>query len=174
MKEDESPPLNKEQIKYIERVTGKFLYYGRAVDNTMLHALNEIASAGNTEDTLKATKHFLNYASSNPGSEIIYRASDMILNIESDAAYLVFPGARSRAGGYHYLGTKDSTLFNGPILVLAKVIRNVMASAAEAEIIGIFMNAQEAVTFRQCLEELGHPQPSTPIKTNCDEKLIYK
>jgi hypothetical protein len=39
---------------------------------------------------------------------------------------------RSRAGGYHYLGNKDRTAFNAPIFIQAKVIKNVMASAAEA------------------------------------------
>ena len=83
----------------------------------------------------------------------------MILRIDSDAAYLVRPEARSRAGGYHYLGSKDGTLFNGPILVLAKIIKNVMASAAEAEVAGIYLNATEAVSERNCLIEMGHPQP---------------
>ena len=41
--------------------------------------------------------------------------------------------------GFHFLGEKDGKLFNGPIIVLVKVIRNVMASAAEAEIGGLFM-----------------------------------
>ena len=36
-------PLSLVQIKHIERVIGKFLYYARAIDNTMLHALNDIA-----------------------------------------------------------------------------------------------------------------------------------
>ena len=35
--------------------------------------------------------------------------------------------------------------FNGPILVLAKIIKNVMVSALEAEIGALFMNAQQAV-----------------------------
>ena len=41
-----------------------------------------------------------------------------------------------------------------------------MASAAEAEVGALFMNAQEAVAIRTCLEELGYPQPSTPLKTD--------
>ena len=69
-------------------------------------------------------------------------------------------------GGFHFLGNKDGKLFNGPILVLAKVIRNVMASAAESEVGGLFMNAQEAVPERKTLIELGHPQPPTPLKTD--------
>ena len=168
VKEDLTNKLDEDQIKFIQRVTGKFLFYARAIDDTMLHAINDIASstANGTEATLAATRYFLNYAASNPNGQIIYRASDMILRIDSDAAYLVRPEARSRAGGYHYLGSKDGTLFNGPILVLAKIIKNVMASAAEAEVAGIYLNATEAVSERNCLIEMGHPQPPTPIKTD--------
>jgi hypothetical protein len=153
-------------IKFIQRTTGKFLYYARAIDNTMLHALNNIASSKTTAETMKATKYFLNYAACNPNAQIIYRQSEMVLQGDSDAAYLVCPQARSRAGGYIYVGNKDKTLFNGPILVLARVIKNVMASAAEAEVAALYMNAQEIVPMRQCLIELGHPQPPTPLKTD--------
>jgi len=41
-----------------------------------------------------------------------------------------------------------------------------MASAAEAEVGALYTNAQEAIAIRQCLIELGHPQPPTPMKTD--------
>ena len=132
----------------------------------MLHALNDMASSKNTEATMLATKHFLNYAACNPKAEIMYRGSDMVLQADSDAAYLVCPVARSRAAGFHFLGDKGGKQFNGPVLVLAKIIKNVMSSAAEAELVALFMNAQEMVPMRQCLEEMGHKQPATPIKTD--------
>ena len=117
-------------------MVGKFLYLGRAINNTTLHALNEIsiATTKGTEATLAAVEHFLNYMASNLSPKLQFRASDMILHVESDATYLVCPKARSRAGGFHYLSNKDGTLMNSPIWVLAKVIKNVMASAAEAEL----------------------------------------
>ena len=90
----------------------------------------------------------------------------MILQGDSDAAYLVCPEARSRLGGYLFLGNSTRTQFNGAILVLARVIKNVMASAAEAELGALYSNAQEILPMRQCLKELGHPQPATPIKTD--------
>ena len=34
-----------------------------------------------------------------------YYASDMVLHVNSDAAYLVCPKARSRVAGYYYLST---------------------------------------------------------------------
>ena len=42
--EDKSPELNKEEIKIIQKVTGTFLYYAKAVDPTMLVDLSAIAS----------------------------------------------------------------------------------------------------------------------------------
>ena len=90
----------------------------------------------------------------------------MILQSDSDAAYLVMPMARSRAGGYHFLGSKDHTLFNGAIYVLARVIKNVMTSAMEAEIAAMYENAQNFIEFRQTLTDMGHPQPPTVIRTD--------
>ena len=66
----------------------------------------------------------------------------MIFFINSDAAYLVEPEARSRADGFFYLGNKESKLINGSILILSKIIKFVMASAAKAKIAALFMNAK--------------------------------
>ena len=41
-----------------------------------------------------------------------------------------------------------------------------MASASEAEIAALFHNGKEACPIRTLLEELGHPQPATPIVTD--------
>ena len=40
-----------------------------------------------------------------------------------------------------------------------------MSSAAEAESVGVYHNAKVAVPIRTALEELGHPQPPTIIRT---------
>ena len=93
VKIDNSPKLPPALIKYIQQVTGKFLYYVRAIDNTMIHAINDIAYGDNLWSTYEAAIYFLNYAACNPNAEVIYRASDMILNVDSDAAYLVHPKA---------------------------------------------------------------------------------
>ena len=67
------------------------LYYRRAVDPTMLPALNEIATsqANPTEKTKQQCKMLLDYAATYPSAKIRYYASDMILHADSDAAYLV-------------------------------------------------------------------------------------
>ena len=111
--EDTSPELTPLQKKHIQKVCGKFLYDGRSVDNTQLHALNELSIKATTatEETQEALTQFFNYCTSNPDATIIYRASDIILSCDSNAAYLVAPKSRSQAGGSHYLGNKDRTQF---------------------------------------------------------------
>ena len=75
----------------------------------------------------------MDYLATHPEAQIIYRVSDMQLQIDSDAAYLEHKNARSRAGGFHFLGNYNGKLFNGPIYILAKIIKAVMSSAAEEE-----------------------------------------
>ena len=55
---------------------------------------------------------------------------------------------------------------NGAIMTVCKTIRKVVASAAKAETGGVYNNTQDAVIVLIALEELRHPQPPTPIKTD--------
>jgi hypothetical protein len=57
-------------------------------------------------------------------------------------------------------------IINGAILVIAKIIKSVMSSAAEAEIGALFMNAKAIIPLRITCEELGHTQPATPMRTD--------
>eukprot|EP00956_Cyclotella_meneghiniana_P033532 scaffold96784_cov43-Cyclotella_meneghiniana.AAC.2 len=63
-----------------------------------------------------------------------------------------------------YQMAKSMPLNNGTILKVSKVIKAVMSSAAEAELGALFMNAKTAAPMRKTLEELGHPQPLTPME----------
>ena len=45
-KPTDTRPISDKDYKFIQQVTGKFLFYARAVDPTMLHALNCIACGG--------------------------------------------------------------------------------------------------------------------------------
>ena len=167
---DISEPMSTDAAKLLQRVVGKFLFYARAVDPTMLHILNNLASAQThgTQHTVDTMTYFLNYCATHPDASITYTASDMILRLHSDASYLSENQARSRIGGHFYLGflpISDKRL-NGPILAIAKILKNVMSSAAEAEIGATFHNCKEAVPIRTTLEELGHPQPATPVQVD--------
>jgi hypothetical protein len=140
----------------------------------MLTAIGEIATqqASATKFTLCAITQLLNYAATNPEATIRFHASDMILYVESDASYLSVSKARSRAAGFHYLSGKVNNPathqppLNGPVNILCKILKNVLSSAAEAELAGLFLNGKEAVPERITLDELGHPQPPTPMVTD--------
>ena len=110
----------------------------------MLHALSSIARAvaKGTKATEDAAQHLMDYACSSPAAEIKLRASEMILQGGSGAACLAEPDARSRAGGFHFLGSKERAMLNGPTHALAKAAKAAMAPAMEAEMKALFMNAQ--------------------------------
>jgi hypothetical protein len=177
---DTSSPLDAADTKHMQEVLGTLLYYARAIDSTMLVAISTLASqqAHTTNATMIALNQLLNYAATNPEATILYSASDMVLHVSSDASYLTAPKARSRAVGYHYLSsrpidpdppplpTDPDPPNNGAIHVLCHIMREVLFSAAEAELAGVFHNGKEACPLRACLTELGHPQPLTPIQTD--------
>jgi hypothetical protein len=73
----------------------------------------------------------------------------MILHIHSDASYLSEKEAKSRAGGFFYISSTntDTKLTNGAILIISKVLKHVMSSAAEAEIGAVFINAKEGAVL---------------------------
>jgi hypothetical protein len=60
----------------------------------------------------------------------------------------------------------DKKLTNGAILIVSKVFKHVMSSAAEAEIGSVFINAKEGAVLRTTLEELGHKHPLRPMETD--------
>ena len=172
-----SPALNAKETTRIQQIVGTLLYYAKAVDPTMLPAINDIGSQ-QSKPTATTTQHLcqlLDYAASNPDATIRYTASGMVLHIHSDGSYLSAPCSRSRAAGHFFLSSwpKDITKpntpppkTNGPVYTVCKTLRNVMASAAETELGALFYNCQEAVALRHALIEMGHPQPPTPVATD--------
>jgi hypothetical protein len=173
---DESEPLEAADIKRLQQIIGVLLYYARMVDNTMLVAIGTIASAQakGTKATMEAAIQLLNYAATHPNATVRYTKSDMTLHIISDASYLSASGARSRAGGYFFLGNNNTSTqptdapakLNGPILVNSTIMGAVLASAGEAELGALFYNAKDGVMLRNTLQDLGHMQPATLIETD--------
>ena len=60
---DESPLLDKDGKRFIQRVKGKFLYLGRAVDLSILAALSALASqqSAPTAETMKRAQQLFDY-----------------------------------------------------------------------------------------------------------------
>jgi hypothetical protein len=166
-----SPELSNKDANKLQQLTGTLLYYARAVDPTLIIPINVLASEQSkaTEVTADKVIKLLNYCNTHPETKIRYNASDMILYIHSDASYLSENESRSRAGGFFYMGSDTNTnkkLTNGAILIISKVLKHVMSSAAEAEIGAVFINAKVGSVLRTTLEELGHKQPPTTMETD--------
>ena len=166
--EKESPLLDKEDKKFIQQVVGSFLYYARAVDMTILTALNAIATeqAKPTKRTMERVHQFLDYMATHPKAVIRFRASDMILNVHSDASYLSAGNARSQAGRYFFLGSlpknKHSIHLNGNIHITCSILKLVAASAAEAE---IRRPIPQLTTSEDTTTHIARIRPSTTSNT---------
>jgi hypothetical protein len=146
---DKTPPLPPEKHKRVQKIVGSFLYYGRAVNLTILKTLNSLARQQSkpTTTTLANTNHLLDYLATHPDTIIRYYPSDMLLQVHSGASYLNEPDSRSTTGGHYFLGkpiqNNQPIWLNGPVHTLCTVLKLVAASAAEAELGALFLNAQE-------------------------------
>jgi len=173
---DTAAPLDASDTLRVLEVLGTLLFYGRAIDSTLLTAIGELATeqSGGTKTIMNKLTQLLNYCATHPDAVIRYTASDMLLAVESDASYLSVIKARSRAAGFYFLSNRRSSTAdpaepykaNGAVHVLCHIMREVLSSAAEAELGALFHNGKEACPIRIALDEMGHPQPATPIATD--------
>jgi hypothetical protein len=96
-------------------------YYARAINRTPIIALSTpvslLSTATTTTTTTTAVSHLFDYCSTRPEATIRYYASSMQLNIHSYASYLSEPKAKSRIGGYFYLGNNKNNKNNNSTLV---------------------------------------------------------
>ncbi len=66
----------------------------------------------------------------------------------------------------------DPIKLNGEFLTLCAILCFVVVSPAEAKLSALFLNCKEGMIFRPTLEELGHPQPKSPIHCNNTTAVI--
>jgi hypothetical protein len=154
------PALSNKDVNKLQPLTGTLLYYSRAVDPTLIMPINVSASeqSNATEVTADKVIKLVNYCNTHPETKIRYHASDMILHIHSDTSYLSENEAKSRAGGFFYMGSDTKTdrkLTNGAILIISKVLKHVMSSAAEAEIGAVFYKRQGRSSPQDNIRRIG-------------------
>ena len=149
--------------------------------------INDLGSeqTRSTKTTITEVTHLLNYMATHPDAKVRFYKSDMILHIHSDGSYLSALRSLSRVGGYFYLSSATpnpaSCAHNGAIYVLSRILKRVLASAAEVEIGSTFTNTHEALPIRQMLRDMGQPKPAMPMKVDnttavgfANSKLKYK
>jgi hypothetical protein len=84
------PKLSPNEIKEIQRIICSILYYAQAANITDLMALSSITikQSKGTTNTMQKAKQFLIYLATYPDATIRFRASNIIMNVHSDASYL--------------------------------------------------------------------------------------
>jgi hypothetical protein len=92
-----SPLATNAEGKYNRQLIGILLYYGRAVDSTILVSLSSLAAAQSkpTSHKLSLVKWLLDYAATNPDAILPYKKSNMVLAMHSNTSYLSTPLAQS-------------------------------------------------------------------------------
>jgi hypothetical protein len=166
------PKLDSKGIKHVQEIVGSILYYAQAVDMMVLKALSSIAveQMNATDKMMARCTQLLDYLSHNANAKVRFYASDMILNIHSDASYLSEAKARSRACGHFFMGwmpkNGEPIRLNGAFHVSSTILKFAVASAAEAELGALYHNCQMGIIFRLTLKEMGHLQPKTLVHCN--------
>ena len=103
--------------------------------------------------------HLLNYVSACLNNGLIYRKSQIQLAAHSNAGYLSKYNARSCTSAHIYMSKNVPILyFNGVILKIVNIMKYIILSAAEAELVSLFITAKKCVELRQTLQEMGWPQ----------------
>jgi hypothetical protein len=145
---DISPKLSDKEIKEIQHDVGSILYYAQVVDITVLMALSSIAreQTQGTTNRMEKAKQLLDCLAMHPDATIRFRASDMVLNVHSDASYLSEMKTHSCACGHFFMGwfpkNGDPFKLNGAFFTLCTILCFVVALAAEAEVGALFLNCK--------------------------------
>jgi hypothetical protein len=86
---DNSEPLDAGGLTRIQRIIGPLLFYGLAINSTLLVALGTLSAAQSkgTAATAQAITQLLNYCATHPDATIRFIASKLHLHIHTDASY---------------------------------------------------------------------------------------
>jgi hypothetical protein len=152
---DTSGRLSPDAIKCVQDIVGMLLYYGRAVNPTLLTALSSIAAcqANGTTAIAESCQQLLNYVTTHPNAGICYKACDMILAVHTNASYLSEQEGKSRASAHFYLTNNgNEKINNGAILTLSSIIKHVMSSASKAELATLYYGCKLAIPLRTIVQ----------------------
>jgi hypothetical protein len=168
--QDDSRPLNENEIRLLQEKIGCLLYLAMAVRCDIVTHVSKVSSqqATPTERVMKDTDHIFGYLRQFPNRGIKYYASDMQLKAYTDASFDTENKSRSRSGAVFYFGrNKEPSFVNGPIDHISRIQTTTHAmSSAEAEYVALYLCTMRAIYLRNLTEIFGHKQGPTPI--SCD------
>ena len=74
---------------------------------------------------------------------------------------------KAGGGGFCFLSSNSNPLSdapkNAPFYCFCQILKNVLVSAAEAELIALFEKIMKGIIFRKTLIDMVHQQPPTPV-----------
>ena len=107
-------------------------------------------------ETTTKSSVILDYAAKYSNAVIQYHTSDMVLHVDSYAAYLTIMEDQSFYNTNFYLGdwtsphpVRTSPKINGPIYKECKIILNMVSSSSESETCGTFNNGKKLTSCEQ-------------------------
>ena len=106
---DNTPLLDKKGQLRIQQIIGSYLYYACSIDPTIYKALSTLSTQQSppTKKTNILINQPLDYMWTHPNATIRFVASQMLLQVHTDASYLNEPKAQSTAKGHFF---KEITL----------------------------------------------------------------
>ena len=98
--DDTSTLLDSQGTKRVQDIVGALFYYAPAVDNKLLVGLSAIGShqVSATQRTSEAIDQILDYCTTYPDDNIIYRSSNMVLCAHYDAGFHIKSKGQSISG----------------------------------------------------------------------------
>ncbi len=103
---DTSPKLDAKGIKHVQQIMCIILYYAWAINMTVLKALSSLAveQTKASDKTIVRCTQLLDYLLHNAVAKVCFHAYDIILNIHSNASYLLEAQAQSRTCRHFFMG----------------------------------------------------------------------
>jgi hypothetical protein len=139
--------MDKQGKKFIQQVSGKFLFLSWVIDSMLRCPISATASqsVNPTQDTMSQTMQLLDYLATQEEAVLTYHANDMILAAHSNASYLSEPNTHSQAGSHFFLSSNaDIPPNNRAILNHSHIIKHVMAFATKAKLAALYITLCEA------------------------------
>jgi hypothetical protein len=131
----------------------------------VLMALSSIAieQSKGTTNTMAKAKQLLDFLATYPNATIRFWASNMIMNVHSNASYFSQYDACSQACGHFFMGwsPKDGNpiKMNGAFFTLCAILQFVVSSAAETKLGPLFLNCKEGIIFWLTIKNCDIPNP---------------
>ncbi len=104
------------------------------------------------------------------GCKNLIPKTNMVLNIHSNASYLLEPKAQSHACGHVFMGWTPKNgkpiHLNGAFHVISTILWFAVSPTGEAKLGALYHNCQTGIIHRLTLKKMGHTQPKTPVHCN--------